>query len=61
MILEDPPPEQRAAAFRKRAADIRAMVATFTTAEAREGLLKIAADWDHLAETAEREAKRSPP
>jgi hypothetical protein len=61
MMSEDQTPEQRAAAFRKRAADIRAMVANFTTVEAREGLLKIAADWDHLAETAEREAKRSQP
>jgi hypothetical protein len=61
MMPEDLSPERRAAAFRKRAADIRATVTNFTTAEAREGLLKIAADWDHLAETAEREAKRSQP
>lgn len=53
-------PESRAMEFRKRAADIRAMVKDFTTAEAREGLLKIADDWDRLAEAAERDARRSP-
>ncbi len=58
-MSEDHNPEKKAAEFRKRAEDIRAMVTNFTTAEAREGLLRIAADWDRLAETAAREAKRS--
>ena len=51
-------PDNRAAEFRKRAAGIRAMVKDFSTAEARDGLLRIAADWERLADLAEREAKR---
>jgi hypothetical protein len=53
-------PNDRAAEFRRRAANIRAMVKDFTTAEARDGLLRIAADWDRLADLAEQEAKRAP-
>lgn len=53
-------PEARAAEFRKRAANIRAMVKDFTTLEARDGLLRIASDWERLAELAEQEAKRFP-
>ncbi len=52
-------PNDKAAEFRRRAANIRAMVKDFTTTEAREGLLRIAADWGRLAELAEQEAKRS--
>lgn len=59
-MVEDGNPENRAAEFRKRAADIRAKVKGFSTPEAREGLLKIAEDWDRLAESAERDAKRGP-
>lgn len=58
-MVDEGNPEARAAEFRKRAADIRAMVKDFSTAEAREGLLKIADDWDRLAEAAERDFKRS--
>ena len=60
-MVDDENPAARAVEFRKRAAGIRAMVREFATAEVREGLLKIADDWDRLAEAAEREAKRAPP
>jgi hypothetical protein len=56
-MSEDQSPEKRAADFRRRATEIRAMVKDFITAEAREGLLRIATDWERLADTAEREPK----
>ena len=59
VMSEEENPASKAAEFRKRAADIRAMVKDFSTAEAREGLLRIADDWDRLAEAAERDAKRT--
>lgn len=59
-MSEEENPASRATEFRKRAADIRAMVKDFFTIEAREGLLKIADDWERLAEGAERDAKRNP-
>ncbi len=59
-MVDDENPAARAVEFRKRATAIRAMVKGFETAEAREGLLRIADDWDRLAEAAEREAKRAP-
>lgn len=56
---EQEDPASKAAEFRKRAVDIRALVKGFSTPEAREGLLKIADDWDRLADAAARDAKRS--
>ena len=51
-------PASKAVEFRRRAADIRAMVKDFLTPEVREGLLKIAEDWERLAQGAERDAAR---
>lgn len=54
-------PAEEASHYRRRANELRALAADFAHAESRAALLRIAADYDRLAEGAEREnAKRNP-
>lgn len=49
---------QKAIEYRKRAVELRKLAETFKTPASRKEILTLAAEWDVMAERAERRAKR---
>ena len=51
---------EKAVEYRKRADELRTLAATFKNPRSRQELLTLAAEWDVMAERAERRARRNP-
>lgn len=49
---------QKAIEYRKRAAELRTLAETFKSPASRTEILTLAAEWDVMADRAERRAKR---
>jgi hypothetical protein len=52
---------EKAVEYRKRGDELRKLAATFKNQSSRQEILTLAAEWDVMAERAERRAKRQPP
>ena len=50
----------KAVEYRKRAEELRKLATTFKSPSSRQEILTLAAEWDVMAERAERRAKRNP-
>lgn len=52
---------EKAVEYRKRAVELRKLAETFKNLSSRNEILTLAAEWDVMADRAERRAKRNPP
>jgi hypothetical protein len=50
---------EKAVEYRKRAEELRTLAATFKNPGSRKEILTLAAEWDVMAERAERRARRN--
>ena len=51
---------EKAVQYRKRAEELRKLAATFKNPASRHEILTLAAEWDVMADRAERRARRKP-